>query len=45
MIAFYARVSSEKQADRGTIQSQIDYARKWFELNNISEYRLYVPDF
>ena len=44
MIAFYARVSSEKQADRGTIQSQIDYARKWFELNNISEYRLYADD-
>jgi len=32
-IAFYGRVSSEEQAERGNIQNQVEFARKYFELH------------
>ncbi len=31
--AIYVRVSTEEQADRGTIESQIEYADKYCDLN------------
>lgn len=32
LVAFYARVSTEEQAERGNIENQVDFARKYFEL-------------
>jgi site-specific DNA recombinase len=34
-VAVYARVSSEARADRGTIESQLDYLRRYTDLNNL----------
>ncbi|MDW7673942.1 MAG: recombinase family protein [Bacillota bacterium] len=46
--AIYCRVSSEEQAERGTIDSQIDYAKKYMDLhsveNNITEFEFYLDD-
>ncbi|MHB8157730.1 MAG: recombinase family protein, partial [Desulfocucumaceae bacterium] len=35
--AFYGRVSTEEQADRGNISNQVDFAGKYFELNGPAE--------
>lgn len=43
MIAIYCRVSSVTQAKEGTIQSQIDYATKYCDLNQL-EARFYLDD-
>jgi site-specific DNA recombinase len=34
-VALYARVSSEGQADRGTIEAQIDFLRRYAELHGL----------
>ena len=36
LVAFYARVSTEEQAERGSIENQVDFARRYFDL--------YLPD-
>lgn len=33
IVAFYGRVSTEEQADRGNIESQVDFAKKFFDLD------------
>jgi Resolvase, N terminal domain len=35
-IAVYARVSSENQADRGTIAAQVDFLRRYADLNGLT---------
>ena len=42
--AFYARVSSEEQAERGNIESQKQFAEKFFDLHNIDNYKIYLDD-
>ena len=43
-VAIYARVSTEEQADRGTIETQIEFAKKYCELHNISIVKMYQDD-
>jgi len=47
-VAFYARVSSDEQAERGTIESQVEFAKKYFDLHGPSEgiegYEIYLDD-
>jgi len=40
----YARVSSEEQRERQTIQTQIDYARQWCAREGISLLEIYADD-
>ena len=40
-IAVYARVSSNRQADKGTIESQLEYLRDYCKLNNLEIVREY----
>ncbi len=42
--ACYVRVSTDDQADRGTIESQIEYAHKYCDLNNIAITQIYKDD-
>lgn len=42
--SLYGRVSSEEQADRGTIQNQIDFGNKYCDLHEISIDRWYKDD-
>jgi site-specific DNA recombinase len=35
-IAVYARVSRENQADRGTIAAQVDFLRRYADLNGLT---------
>ena len=42
--AFLGRVSSEEQAERGNIQSQVEFARKFFDLHSIDKYKIYLDD-
>ena len=42
--AVYCRVSTDDQAERGTIESQVEYAEKYCELNQISIVKIYKDD-
>lgn len=42
--AIYVRVSTEDQAERGTIESQIEYADKYCDLNKIKVVKIYKDD-
>ncbi|HCB92560.1 MAG TPA: recombinase family protein, partial [Selenomonas sp.] len=42
--AVYCRVSSEAQQERQTIENQIDFARKYCDLNNIEITEIYKDD-
>lgn len=47
-VAIYCRVSSDEQAEKGTIQAQIDYARRYLELHGpemgIDGYEFYLDE-
>jgi site-specific DNA recombinase len=43
-VAIYARVSSEEQAERGTIENQLDFARKYCDLHQLSIIDWYKDD-
>lgn len=43
-IAFYLRVSSDEQAERGTIQNQETFIRKYCDLHGIDNFKLYIDD-
>ncbi len=43
-VAFYARVSSEEQAESGTIQNQVEYARRYADLNKLDVVGWYLDD-
>jgi recombinase len=42
--AIYCRVSTDDQAERGTIESQIEYAEKYCDLNGIRIVKIYRDD-
>jgi len=46
--AIYCRVSTDEQAEKGNVQSQIEYAKKYLELhgpeNNIDDFELYIDE-
>ena len=42
--AVYCRVSTDDQAERGTIESQVEYAEKYCELNQIAIVKVYKDD-
>ena len=46
--AIYCRVSSDEQAEKGTIASQVDYAKRYLELHgpemNITEHDFYLDE-
>lgn len=42
--AFYCRVSSDQQAERGTIEAQVDYAKTYAKLHEINTYKIYCDD-
>ena len=43
-IAIYARVSSEDQQERGTIENQIEFATKYCDLHQLHIVRIYKDD-
>lgn len=43
-VACYARVSTEEQAERGSIQSQIDFATKYCEMYGLNLYKIYKDE-
>jgi len=43
-IAIYARVSSEDQQERGTIENQIEFAKKYCDLHQLNIVRIYKDD-
>ena len=43
-VAIYARVSTDEQADRGTIGSQIEFAHRYCDLNGIHIVKIYQDD-
>jgi len=47
-VAFYGRVSTEEQADRGNISNQVEFAKRYFDLHgpqeNIEGYDLYLDE-
>jgi len=47
-VAFYGRVSTEEQADRGNITNQVEFAKKYFDLHgpseNIEGYEMYLDE-
>lgn len=43
-VAVYVRVSTEDQAERGTIAAQVEYAKKYCDLNNINIIKIYKDD-
>ena len=44
MIAIYCRVSSDEQAERGTIDNQKQFAEQYCRLHNLSIYDYYMDD-
>jgi site-specific DNA recombinase len=42
--AFYGRNSTDEQAEKGTIESQVDYGKKYFDLNEITDYEMYLDE-
>ncbi|GBF32016.1 site-specific recombinases [Desulfocucumis palustris] len=43
-IAIYARVSSDDQAERGTIENQLEFARKYCDLHQLEIQDWYKDD-
>ena len=43
-MAIYGRVSTEEQAEKGTIDSQVSFAEKYFDLHGITEYEIYLDE-
>ena len=43
-VAIYARVSSEEQREKGTIESQLEYAQQYCQLNNLQSVDIYRDD-
>ena len=43
-VAIYARVSTEDQAERATIQSQLDFLRRYVDLHEMPVAGEYVDD-
>ena len=43
-VACYARVSTEDQAERQTVQAQIDFDRRYCELHGLTIAGIYVDD-
>jgi site-specific DNA recombinase len=43
-VAVYARVSSEDQAERGTIENQLEFARKYCDLHQLDIFDWYKDD-
>jgi site-specific DNA recombinase len=43
-IAVYCRVSSEDQAERGTIENQVEFATKYSDLHQLNLYKIYKED-
>mgnify|MGYP000946528344 CR=1 FL=1 len=43
-VAVYARVSSEDQAERGTIENQLEFARKYCDLHQLQVIEWYQDD-
>lgn len=44
MEAFYGRNSSDEQAEKGTIRAQVDFAKKYFDLHEITDYAMYLDE-
>ena len=42
--AFYGRNSTDEQAEKGTIDAQIDYGKKYFDLNEITDFEMYLDE-
>ena len=46
--AIYCRVSTDEQAEKGNVQTQVEYAKKYLELhgpeNNIDEFEFYIDE-
>jgi len=42
--AFYGRNSTDEQAEKGTIEAQIDFAKKYFDLHEIVDYEMYLDE-
>src|SRR5207248_9654800 len=43
-IAIYARVSTEDQAEKQTVQAQLDFLRRWADLHEFPIADVYVDD-
>ena len=43
-VAIYARVSTEDQAERGTIKNQLDFLRRFVDLHELTVAGEYVDD-
>ncbi len=43
-VVVYARVSTDEQADRGTIEAQLDFAKKYCDLHGITIMKIYKDD-
>src|SRR5262245_23436468 len=43
-VAIYARVSTEDQAERQTVQAQLDFLRRWADLHEFPIADVYVDD-
>lgn len=44
MVGCYCRVSSEEQEKEGTIQTQVDFAERYFKLHKIENVKWYLDD-
>jgi len=42
--AFYGRNSTDEQAEKGTIEAQVDYANKYFDLNETTGFEMYLDE-
>lgn len=42
--AFYGRNSTDEQAEKGTIDAQKDYGKKYFDLNEITNFEMYLDE-
>ncbi|WP_286176883.1 recombinase family protein [Brevibacillus brevis] len=43
-LGIYARVSSDDQAERGTIETQLEFARKYADLHQLEIVKWYKDD-
>jgi len=43
-VAVYCRVSSDEQAEANTIQNQVDYARRYLDLNGVQAVEFYLDE-
>lgn len=44
IVAVYCRVSSDEQTEKGTIETQPIYAKKYVDLNMLNVYDYYMDD-